>query len=57
VWNHDDDESKDDPDTKEDEDMDRLFAFEVAKSMEQAEDVTVRPGFNVSCINFVRMFD
>ena len=32
----------------EDENSDRLFTFEVAKTNEQEEDVTVRTGFKVS---------
>ncbi|KAF8967726.1 hypothetical protein BDZ97DRAFT_507114 [Flammula alnicola] len=32
----------------EDDQIDRLFSFEVAKTLEQEENVTIRPGFNLS---------
>ncbi|KAJ6534677.1 hypothetical protein DFH09DRAFT_932195, partial [Mycena vulgaris] len=44
VWN---DEAEDLP-MDIDEESDRLFTFEVAKTNEQDEDVSVRPGFTVS---------
>ena len=41
----------DEPDTEamdiDDEQSDRLFSFEVSKTNEQEEGVTVRPGFSV----------
>jgi hypothetical protein len=36
--------------TGEEEESDRLFTFEVAKTNEQEENVTVRPGFMVCCL-------
>jgi hypothetical protein len=36
----------------EEDQIDRLFAFEVAKTNEQEEDVKARPGFTV-CSNFI----
>ncbi|KAL6309202.1 hypothetical protein BKA93DRAFT_724346 [Sparassis latifolia] len=33
----------------DDEESDRLFTFEVAKTTEQEENVTVRPGFQMTC--------
>jgi len=35
----------------EDDEMDRLFSFEVAKTLEQEENVTTRVGFNVRAIS------
>lgn len=46
VWN-DRDELKDAAMDVDNEDSDRLFTFEVAKTNEQEENVTVRPGFRV----------
>lgn len=46
VWK---DESPDDSvDVDDFEDSDRLFTFQVAKSNEQEENVSARPGFTVS---------
>jgi hypothetical protein len=43
VWG---DEDEDDTDT-DNEESDRLFTFEVAKTNEQEENVSIRPGFQV----------
>jgi hypothetical protein len=45
VWSEDDEEELIDED---EDDSDRLFSFEVAKTKEQDEDVQARPGFSVS---------
>lgn len=45
VWSEDSEET-DTMDVDDDED-DRLFTFEVAKTNEQEENVTPRPGFKV----------
>jgi hypothetical protein len=44
VWN---DDSETEAMDIDDEPSDRLFSFEVSKTNEQEEGVTVRPGFNV----------
>lgn len=36
----------------DDDDSDRLFAFEVSKTNEQEENVTLRPGFEVRTFMF-----
>ncbi|EJF62764.1 hypothetical protein DICSQDRAFT_57253 [Dichomitus squalens LYAD-421 SS1] len=46
IWRGDDPDS--DQESLDDEDADRLFTFEVSKTNEQEEGVTVRPGFEVS---------
>ena len=45
VWG-DSDNNEDDSDL--DDESDRLFTFEVAKTKEQEENVSMRPGFQVS---------
>jgi hypothetical protein len=45
VWSEDDEEDLVDED---EDDSDRLFSFEVAKTKEQDEDVQASPGFSVS---------
>lgn len=52
MWN----EETEDLPVDVDEVDDRLFNYEVAKTNEQEEDVTVRPGFTVSAaIEFNRV--
>ena len=43
VWGNDNDDDLD----ADDEESDRLYTFEVAKTNEQEENVSVRPGFQV----------
>ncbi len=43
VWK----ETSEDPFVDLDDNTDRLFAFEVHKTNEQEENVTIRPGFKV----------
>jgi len=40
---------------EDDDDLDRLFDFEVAKTKEQAEGVATRPGFHVCKPTFRRV--
>lgn len=42
-----DSEEEVDPIDRDIQDVDRFFSFEVAKTKEQEENVTVRPGFTV----------
>jgi hypothetical protein len=44
----------DDLSESDDDDTDRLFTFEVAKTKEQEEGVSVRPGFKV-CDSSIRV--
>ena len=46
VWNDDLDDVLTD-DEEDDDEPDRIFTFEVAKTNEQEENVTVRKGFTV----------
>ncbi len=48
VWRRSDLDSDQESDDDEDEGTDRLFAFEVSKTNEQEEGVTVHQGFEVS---------
>jgi len=43
VWGNDNDDDLD----ADNEESDRLYTFEVAKTNEQEENVSVRPGFQV----------
>lgn len=45
VWKE---ETEDDPIDLDDDDSDRMFTFEVAKTHDQEENVVERPGFSVS---------
>jgi len=48
VWNSDaDDKELEVTQENEEEDFDRLFSFEVAKTLEQKEDIKSRQGFEV----------
>jgi hypothetical protein len=48
VWNDAVDHDEFDvPQENEEENLDRLFSFEVAKTLEQKEDITSRQGFTV----------
>lgn len=48
VWRRNDWDSDQETDDDEDGGVDRLFAFEVSKTNEQEEGISIRPGFEVS---------
>lgn len=48
VADKDEEEEEDEEDDDDDDDDHRMFSFEVAKTLEQDENVTCREGFNVS---------